>query len=83
MDDFRSRSAEAGLKTNLTPREREVIKMLAEGNSVRTVAALLGLSVKTVEAHKFNLMRKLDIHNKAQLVTYAIQKKIVKMPVEA
>ena len=42
---------------------------------------LLGLSVKTVEAHKFNLMRKLDIHNKAQLVTYAIQKKIIKVPV--
>jgi DNA-binding NarL/FixJ family response regulator len=40
-----------------------------------------GLSVKTVEAHKFNLMRKLDIHNKAQLVTYAIQKKIIKIPV--
>ena len=54
--------------------------MLAEGNSVRQIAQILGLSVKTVEAHKFNLMRKLNIHNKAQLVTYAIQKKIVKMP---
>jgi DNA-binding NarL/FixJ family response regulator len=54
--------------------------MLAEGNSVRQIAAILELSVKTVEAHKFNLMRKLNIHNKAQLVTYAIQKKIVKMP---
>ena len=41
---------------------------------------LLGLIVKTLEAHKFNLMRKLDIHNKAQLVTYAIQKKIIKVP---
>ena len=40
----------------------------------------LNLSVKTVEAHKFNLMRKLDIHNKAQLVQYAIQKKIIKIP---
>jgi DNA-binding NarL/FixJ family response regulator len=67
----------------LTPREREVIKMIAEGNSVKEVAQLLGLSVKTVEAHKFNLMRKLDIHNKAQLVTYAIQRKIVRMPVDA
>ena len=54
--------------------------MIAEGNSVREIALLLGLSIKTVEAHKFNLMRKLDIHNKAQLVTYAIQKKIVGMP---
>lgn len=65
----------------LTPREHEVVKLLAEGNSVRKVADLLGVSSKTVEAHKFNLMRKLDIHNKAQLVTYAIQKKIVKVPV--
>jgi DNA-binding NarL/FixJ family response regulator len=64
----------------LTPREHEVVKLLAEGNSVRKVADLLGVSSKTVEAHKFNLMRKLDIHNKAQLVTYAIQKKIVKVP---
>jgi len=44
---------------------------------------LLGLSVKTIEAHKFNLMRKLNIHIIAQLVTYAIQKKIVKMPAGA
>ena len=60
---------------------REILKLLAEGNSVKEIAVLLGLSVKTVEAHKFNLMRKLDIHNKAQLVTYAIQKKIIKIPV--
>jgi two-component system response regulator NreC len=69
--------------STLTPREREVVKMIAEGNSAKKIAELLGLSVKTVETHKFNLMRKLDIHNKAQLVTYAIQKKIVKMPLEA
>jgi DNA-binding NarL/FixJ family response regulator len=69
--------------STLTLREREVVKMLAEGNSVKGVAGLLSLSVKTVETHKFNLMRKLDIHNKAQLVTYAIQKKIVKVPAGA
>jgi DNA-binding NarL/FixJ family response regulator len=50
---------------------------------VKEIAGRLGRSVKTVEAHKFNLMRKLDIHNKAQLVTYAIQKKIVSLPAEA
>src|SRR6266699_2048109 len=58
-------------------------KLIAEGNSVKEIATLLGLSIKTVEAHKFNLMRKLKIHNKAQLVTFAIQKKIVKMPAGA
>jgi DNA-binding NarL/FixJ family response regulator len=70
-------------RSSLTPREREVVKMIAEGNSAREIATVLGLSVKTVEAHRFNLMRKLDIHNKAQLVTYAIQKKIVHVPAEA
>jgi DNA-binding CsgD family transcriptional regulator len=70
-------------RSNLTPREREVVKLIAEGNSARKIATALGLSVKTVEAHRFNLMRKLDIHNKAQLVTYAIQKKIVLVPAEA
>jgi DNA-binding NarL/FixJ family response regulator len=67
-------------RSTLTLREREVMKLLAEGLTVRKAAAVLGISVKTVEAHKFNLMRKLDIHNKAQLVTVAIQKKILPLP---
>ncbi len=81
VDDVRARSSRTSTRgTMLTPREREIIKMIAEGNSVKQIAVVLGRSVKTIEAHKFNLMRKLDIHNKAQLVTYAIQKKIVKLP---
>jgi DNA-binding NarL/FixJ family response regulator len=64
----------------LTKREREILKMLAEGKSVKEIACGFDLSVKTVEAHKFNLMRKLDIHNKAQLVQYAIQKKVIRLP---
>jgi len=86
VDDFRSRAQDRRGQSRgatLTPREREVVKMIAEGNSVKEIAGILGLSVKTIEAHKFNLMRKLDIHNKAQLVTYAIQKKIVKVPAGA
>ena len=67
----------------LTPREREVVKLVAKGKSVRAIAAMLGRSVKTVEAHKFNLMRKLHIHNKAQLVAYAIQNGIVELSVGA
>ena len=63
----------------LTKREREILKMLAEGKSVKEIAGTFDLSVKTVEAHKFNLMRKLDIHNKAQLVQYAIQKKVIRL----
>lgn len=63
----------------LTPRERETLKFLAEGLSVKEIAVRLDLSTKTIEAHKFNLMRKLDIHNKAQLVQYAIKRKIIKI----
>ena len=75
-----SHSHPASRANVLTPREREIMKLLAEGHTARKVASLLGLSIKTVEAHKFNLMRKLDIHNKAQLVARAIQKKIVSFP---
>ncbi|HET7893579.1 MAG TPA: response regulator transcription factor [Candidatus Sulfotelmatobacter sp.] len=64
----------------LTTREREVLKLLAEGRTVRSAAVVLGLSVKTVDAHKFNLMRKLGVHNKAELVMWAIQRKVVKVP---
>lgn len=67
-------------RNNLTGREREVMKLLAEGRTVRESASALGVSVKTIEAHKFNLMRKLDIHNKAQLVTAAIREKVLPVP---
>jgi len=67
-------------KRILTAREREVLKLLAEGRTVRSVADVLGLSAKTVDAHKFNLMRKLGLHNKAELVMWAIQKKVLKLP---
>jgi two-component system response regulator NreC len=83
VDDFRSRvksTQRLPRFATLTQREKEVLKMLAEGNSVKEIACILNLSVKTVEAHKFNLMRKLDIHNKAQLVQYAIQKKVIRLP---
>jgi DNA-binding NarL/FixJ family response regulator len=60
VEDFRARVKDARMRprmSTLTPREREILKLLAEGNSVKEIAVLLGLSVKTVEAHKFNLMR--------------------------
>ena len=63
--------------TVLTSREQEVMRLLAEGRTVREVAAELSLSVKTVEAHKLNLMRKLDIHNRASLVEYAVQRGLI------
>ena len=67
-------------KRGLTAREQEVLKLLAEGSTVRSAARALGLSMKTVDAHKFNLMRKLGVHNKAELVMWAIRKQVVKIP---
>jgi two-component system, NarL family, response regulator NreC len=64
----------------LTVREEEVLKLLAEGKTVRKAATVLGLSSKTVDSHKFNLMRKLGLHNKAELVMWAVQRKLVKIP---
>ena len=65
----------------LTDREREVLRLLADGHSSKDLALRLQLSVKTVDAHKYNLMRKLGIHNRADLVKYAIRKKLVQVPV--
>ena len=64
----------------ITPREREIWGRLATGLSVKDIASELSLSVKTVEAHKFNLMRKLDVHNKAQLIIRAVQDGVIKIP---
>ena len=84
VEDFRDKNRGGAPRQprlgTLTKREREILKMLAEGKSVKEIATGFDLSVKTIEAHKFNLMRKLDIHNKAQLVHYAIQKKILRLP---
>jgi two-component system response regulator NreC len=61
----------------LSAREREVLKLLAEGLSVKEIATRLNLSVKTVDVHKYNLMRKIDVHDRAELIKYAIQKKLI------
>ena len=60
----------------LTPREREVVQLLAEGKSSKEVAAVLGISVKTAETHRINLMRKLDCHSVAEVVRYAVRNQI-------
>jgi two-component system response regulator NreC len=61
----------------LSDREREVLVMLAEGESLKDVAQRLNLSVKTVDAHKVNLMRKLELHDRSELIRYAIRRKLV------
>jgi two-component system response regulator NreC len=64
----------------LSAREREVLKLLAEGSSVKEIAGKLNLSVKTAEAHKYNLMRKLDLHDRTELIKYALSKKLITFP---
>jgi len=55
-------------------RERQVLQLIAEGSSTKDIAARLGISAKTVESHRSKLMRKLDIHDTAGLVRYAIRR---------
>ena len=61
----------------LSDREREILVLLAEGVSLKEVAGKLNLSVKTVDAHKCNLMRKLDVHDRTGLIRYAIRTKLI------
>jgi DNA-binding NarL/FixJ family response regulator len=73
-------SAESGrpARSRLSPREREILQLLAEGKSNKDVANLLGISVNTAEAHRANIMMKLDLHSVAELVHYAIRNNIIK-----
>jgi DNA-binding NarL/FixJ family response regulator len=63
----------------LTPREREVIQLVAEGRTTKEIATALRLSVKTAETHRTNLMRKLDLHSVADLTLYAVRNGIVQI----
>jgi two-component system, NarL family, response regulator NreC len=61
----------------LTPREKEVLQLLAEGKTNKDVAAILDVSLYTVESHRTNLMQKLNLHNTAEIVLYAVRKNLV------
>ena len=61
----------------LTEREREVLQLLAEGKSNKEVAAVLNVSPYTIETHRTNLMQKLNLHNTAEIVLYAVRKAII------
>ncbi len=65
------------IRDRLTPREREIVQLLSEGKSSKEVAVVLGISVKTSETHRANIMRKLEIHSVSQLVRYAVRNQIV------
>ena len=71
--DIRPEDATDGL----TAREREILQLIAEGYTNKEIAGILSLSVKTVQSHRTNLMNKLDLHDRGELIKYAIQKKII------
>jgi DNA-binding NarL/FixJ family response regulator len=65
------------LRERLTSREREIVQLLAEGKSSKEVASSLGISVKTAETHRANIMRKLQLHTVTELVRYAVRNQII------
>lgn len=81
VGDFLARSGEEGAKetmNGLTPRESEVLSLLAEGKTNDEIADILTISVHTVARHRENLMGKLGLHSRSELVKYAIRKGLIK-----
>lgn len=80
VEDFlRWADIKKGNLDKLTNREREILQLIAEGYQNKEIAEILKISIKTVRAHRNNLMQKLDLHSQGELIRYAIQKKIVEI----
>lgn len=78
LDGTRERGASTmSMRNRLTPREREIVQLLAEGKSSKEVAVALFISVKTAETHRANIMRKLEVHSVSDLVRYAVKNHII------
>ncbi len=80
VEDYMRQLKERGLTDSyelLTDREKEVLQLLAEGRSNKEVAALLDVGVSTVETHRANLMQKLNLHSTADIVLYAVRKRLI------
>jgi two-component system, NarL family, response regulator NreC len=79
LDGYARRLAESVLDRydTLSPREREIFQLVAEGYSTKEIADLLSISPATVETHRAHILRKLDIHNTAELVRYAVRRGVV------
>jgi two-component system, NarL family, response regulator NreC len=80
VEDYIRRLQQRGLTDSyhlLTDREKEVLQLLAEGRSNKEVASLLNLGLSTVETHRANLMQKLNLHNTAEIVLYAVRKGLI------
>ncbi len=65
------------MRKSLSAREREIVQLLAEGKSSKEVAVILGISVKTAETHRSNIMRKLEMHSVSELIRYAVRNNMI------
>jgi DNA-binding CsgD family transcriptional regulator len=61
----------------LSPREREILQLIAEGQSNKDIASLLGISVYTIETHRGNILQKLNLHSVPELILYAVRKGVI------
>jgi DNA-binding NarL/FixJ family response regulator len=77
LDPGKIEKGAAGPAAHLTAREREIVQLLTEGKTNKDVAVALGVSVKTVDAHRANVMHKLDLHSVTDLVRYAIRNQLI------
>ena len=79
LDDYARRLADKGLDRydSLSEREREIFQLVAEGHSTKQIAELLSVSPTTVETHRAHILQKLDIHNTAELVLYAVRRGVI------
>jgi DNA-binding NarL/FixJ family response regulator len=76
-DSKQAPAIEHEFRGRLTGREREIVQLLAEGKSSKEVAVALGISIKTAETHRANIMRKLELHSVSELVRYAVKNQII------
>jgi DNA-binding NarL/FixJ family response regulator len=80
LDDYVRRAASTGVADRydtLSDREREIMQLVVEGRSNKEVAALLDISIATVETHRARILQKLDVHNTAELVLYAVRRGVI------
>ena len=80
MDDYVRQLRQRGVEDSyelLTPRERELLQLLAEGKTTKEIAGVLNLSPHTVETHRANLMRKVNLNSLPELILYAVRKGVI------
>jgi two-component system response regulator NreC len=80
LNDYRQRLADRGIVDRyeaLSEREREIFQLIAEGHSNKEIANILTVSPATVETHRAHILQKLDVHNTAELVLYAVRRGVI------